>query len=359
MRLLFVSPVAADAPPGGRALLANLHRTALREILGANFAEHLIDLSQRASPAQALAGHIDGVTAASIAAVVARIGAEQIDAVWLDGSNLGRLVQGIARAAPHARTIVFCHNVEARFFAGALRAAPGLHALGVLAANILAERAALRAASTVVTLSPRDSDVLARLYGRGADTILPMAMADQIAGAAGDDTPLPSDAPLLFAGGGFYANRAGIAWFAREVAPRIALRTQIVGRGLEPLAPLLAKVPNVELVGEVGDLAPFYRAARAVIAPIFDGSGMKTKVAEALMHGKSVIGTPEAFSGYAADVRAAGRVCADTAGFVAAIAAIAAAPVKTLDPALRGLYQRDHSAAAVRARLDDILRKPS
>ncbi len=359
MRALFVSPVAADAPPGGRALLANLHRSALRTLPGTALSEHWLDPAQRASPARALAGYVDGVTPRSIAAVLARIADEAIDTVWLDGSNLGRLVAAIARHAPHVRTIVFCHNVEARFFAGALRASPGPRALGVLAANTLAERTAIRAASCVVALSPRDSDVFARLYGRGADAILPMAMADQIPGAQGDDTAMPAAAPLLFAGGGFYANRAGIAWFAREVAPRIALHTQVVGRGLEPLAALLAGVPNIELVGEVGDLTPYYRSARAVIAPIFDGSGMKTKVAEALMHGKRVIGTPEAFSGYAADVRAAGRVCADAEAFVAAIAALAAAPVKALDPALRDLYQRDHSAAATRARLETILRKPS
>jgi len=35
-----------------------------------------------------------------------------------------------------------------------------------------------------------------------------------------------------------------------------------------------------------------------VILPIISGSGMKTKTAEALMYGKSIIGIKEAFEGY-------------------------------------------------------------
>ena len=40
------------------------------------------------------------------------------------------------------------------------------------------------------------------------------------------------------------------------------------------------------VVGEVESLAQWYHDAYFVVAPIFDGSGMKTKVAEALMYGK-------------------------------------------------------------------------
>ena len=69
---------------------------------------------------------------------------------------------------------------------------------------------------------------------------------------------------------------------------------------------LLLVAPAQHLRKVSASLAPHLAAGAAlVIAPIFDGSGMKTKVAEALMHGKHVVGTPEAFSGYAADIVAA------------------------------------------------------
>ena len=42
---------------------------------------------------------------------------------------------------------------------------------------------------------------------------------------------------------------------------------------------------------------------RSASSPIFYGSGMKTKVAEALMHGKRIIGTNNAFAGYDNDIK--------------------------------------------------------
>ena len=49
------------------------------------------------------------------------------------------------------------------------------------------------------------------------------------------------------------------------------------------------------------DLGEYYRNCDVVIAPIFEGSGMKTKTTEALMWGKYIIGTNESFCGFAID----------------------------------------------------------
>lgn len=336
-------------------MLARLHRECLAELAGEGFGEYRLDSGQRAGALAAQGGCIDGITPASSAAVLARIERDRIDTVWLDGSNLGHLARSIKRARPAVRVIAFCHNVEARFFAGALRAAPSLHGAAVVFANWRAERLAASHADCLVALSERDSAVLQRLYGRAADHILPMAMVDQVSEATGDSTPVAADASLLFAGGAFYANRHGIEWFAHEVAPRIALRTQVVGRGMESLRAQLATANNVELIGAVDGLDPWYHKARAVIAPIFDGSGMKTKVAEALMYGKLVIGTPEAFSGYGEEACAAGLICETSDHFVAAIQAVAAQPIKALDPELRDIYMRHFSERAARDGIAAIL----
>ena len=209
----------------------------------------------------------------------------------------------------------------------------------------------MRHSSEVITLSSRDSAGLKRLYGRSADHVLPMALTDQL-----DVVPAPmrtSDiAPLLFVGGSFYANQAGIEWFAREVAPRVNIPTQVAGQGMDGMRDTLERVKSVQVLGAVDRLAPLYHEARLVIAPIFDGSGMKTKVAEALMFGKHVAGTAEAFSGYAADIVAANRLCNTADDFVAAVQAPAP---PAYDPAMRALYERDHSPEATRRRLALIL----
>lgn len=354
MRLLFVSPADLAAPRGGRAMLGRLHHDVLAGLIGDAFGAYRLG-GATAGLVGRLRGRLDGATPAGIAATLAALDAHAADAIWLDGSNLGRLAEAVRRARPATRILTFCHNVEARFFLGAWRRSRGVRALGVLAGNYVAERLAVRHSSDLIALSARDGALLRRLYGRDADHLLPMAIADQRADAAATIGPVAADAPLLFVGGGFYANQAGIVWFARRVAPRLAVRVQVVGHGMETTRLDPAGASAIETIGAVGDLEPFYRAARAAIAPIFDGSGMKTKVAEALMFGKPVIGTPEAFSGYADDVVAANRCCADADGFVAAIRAADSARSMSFDPALRFLYERDHSPAALRARLTAIL----
>ena len=90
-------------------------------------------------------------------------------------------------------------------------------------------------------------------------------------------------------------------------------------------------------------------------APIFDGSGMKTKVAEALMYGKKVVGTPEAFSGYEDIVKKAGWVCTTAVDFVAAISRAQSLAAQSLDLDLRSIYVAKYSFEAAKLRLANIL----
>ena len=357
MRLLFVSTSGLQMPRGGRAMLGNLHRDAMLALLSRNFAAYR--LPESGGMVLSLAGYLDGAAPRGIAAALTAVEAHAADTVWLDGSNLGRLAQALRRARPSLRILTFCHNVEARFFLGALRRGRSVRSAGVLVGNYVAERLAVRHSDDIVALSARDSDGLAQLYGRAADHILPMAVADQLASPPPAHALVAADAPLLFVGGAFYANQAGIAWFAREVAPRIDARIAVIGQGMESMRAKLETAPNVRVLGPVDLLEPHYRAARVAIAPIFDGSGMKTKVAEAMMFGKRVIGTAEAFSGYEALGDEAGWRCDTADAFARAIRSARAMEIKALDPELRALYERGHSERATERRLAAILGRPT
>jgi glycosyltransferase involved in cell wall biosynthesis len=355
-RILLLSSVDLSVPIGGRAMLGRINLLLLRDLLG-NRLVHLRPPHSRSRASDAWRGNVDGVDAALIETLLATIAKQSITQMFVDGSNFGAAIAAVKARAPHVHIITFFHNVEARFFWGSVRKRRSLKSLAVLAANYVAERKAVRYSDVLVMLSARDSTGLKRLYGRSADAIAPMVLEDKI-GDGHLSLPMPAPACpkyLLFVGGGFYANIAGIRWFVHHVAPRIGLHVNVVGRGMDELAPEFAASGRATLVGAVDDLAPWYAGAALVIAPIFDGSGMKTKVAEALMHGKHIVGTPEAFSGYAADIVAANRCCADADGFVTGIADAFATPPPPFDPAMRALYVRDHSPAAARARLTNIL----
>ena len=163
------------------------------------------------------------------------------------------------------------------------------------------------------------------------------------------------EAFALFVGGNFYANRVGIAWYARHVAADSPVPVVVVGRGFESLRGSLEIPGKLQVVGAVDNLQEWYERAQFVIAPIFDGSGMKTKVAEALMFGKKVVGTPEAFSGYEGVAGEAGWLCRNAVEFVQAMRTASRTIVSRFSPASRDIYSRLYSSAAAERRLRSIL----
>jgi len=353
MRILLISN--QHGARGGREQLSSMIARSLHGLAGSDY--RLFELP--ASPddlavRERLKGRIDGITAEveeGLARVVAEFSAE---CVFIDGSNLGRLARVLKRAGVAAPIITFFHNVEARFFLDAFRAAPAPRAAGVLVANALAEYWAVRHSDRRVMLNERDSAMLARFYRRGGTDIVPMALADGYESAAAQKPSPNAVRYALFVGGAFYANVEGMAWYAREIAPHAPIETVVVGRGMDGHRDRLEQWGGVRVVGPVDDLAIWYAHADLVVAPILSGSGMKTKTAEALMHGKPIAGTPEAFVGYDAALSDELRICCTTQDFIAALRDLTDTGA-TYDPGLRAAYERLHSPDRFDARVKAIV----
>jgi glycosyltransferase involved in cell wall biosynthesis len=361
-RIMLVTNEIQDAPVGGRQQLCKLNHDALKSIFGERLV--LVELPRRRlrglrQLANAFKGHIDGLNAAAIARVTHAIRTRDVHKVFVDGSNLGGIVRIVKQEFPEVEVTTFFHNVEARFFLGLLRHSKTPRAFAMLVANYLAERKAVAFSDKTVCLSERDSRLLRRIYGRAATHVSAIAVHDKMPAGIASHDAAPAGKFALFVGGAFYANRAGICWFAKHVASRIGIKVCVVGRGMDDLGRLLEPRANVAVVGAVESLAEWYRGAHFVIAPIFDGSGMKTKVAEALMFGKKVVGTPEAFSGYASVAERAGWVCTTADEFVTAIEHAVSTIVEPFDPGLRALYDGEYSYPAARSRLARILGEES
>lgn len=357
-KVMLVTMQLQVARSGGRELLCKLNHDALRDICGDRML--LFELPRGRlrglnSIMKAFRGHIDGVNAGSISTALDYIKAENVRKIFIDGSNLGEFARAVKLRFPYVVVNTFFHNVEARFFLGSFRQNISLHALAVLIANFLAERKAVRYSDKIICLSQRDSLLLQRLYGRAATNLSPMALQDNSPSAVDSRTSLSNERFALFVGGDFYANRRGIIWFVNHVVPHISIKVFIVGRGFEQHRLDLERKGKVVVIGEVDSLTRWYVDSHFVIAPIFDGSGMKTKVAEALMFGKKIIGTPEAFSGYEDVVDRAGWVCTTAADFVAAIKSARSEINIAFDPALYAIFKEKYSYLAARSRLAGII----
>ena len=105
---------------------------------------------------------------------------------------------------------------------------------------------------------------------------------------------------LLFIGRlDWQPNRDGLRWFLENVWGEIykGLRLRIIGSGDGSWLKRYSEMPELEILGKVPDLEPFYQMSDAVIVPIFYGSGTRVKVIEAASYSKPCIGTELGVSG--------------------------------------------------------------
>ncbi|MCK7551563.1 glycosyltransferase family 4 protein [Marinobacter goseongensis] len=359
--LLLITNSLQKSPSGGRELLCKLNHDALRSVFGDQFFLNELpsnSISGIVAYFNSFRGYIDGLTKDTIGVALQVVHDNNIKKVFVDGSNLGGFVKAVKERFPNVEITTFFHNVEVRFFLGSVRQTKSPKALAVLLANYLAERKAVHYSDKIVCLNKRDSSLLKKLYGRGATHISPMALQDKLPSGHSVVCVPPKEKYALFVGGTFYANRQGIEWFVANVAAKAAIKTYVVGKGFEALKARLERNGNVEVVGSVDSLVPWYLGAHVIIAPIFDGSGMKTKVAEALMFGRRVIGTAEAFVGYEAHIADVGLVCRTVDDFIAAIRDESQLSCMKDSSALRDIYENNYSYEAARHRLSQIIEAP-
>lgn len=356
--IMLVSSMLDKQSFGGRELLSKINYKILKNIFGDgliifNFESKKVNsLKEYLDAAR---GNIDGINFERIEECINLIRQTGVHRVFVDGSNMGGFTSKVKTKLPQIEVITFFHNVEARFFWGSLCSRQTLHALGVFLANTIAERKSVIFSDKIICLSDRDSKLLKKLYGRSANHITPMALEDQCHSCYLDQPDKIPHNFAIFVGGTFYANVAGIKWFLHKVISRLDIHLYIIGRGFEELREQLEVSGKVTVVGTVDSLDEWYFKSQFVIAPIFDGSGMKTKVAEALMHGKKIIGTPEAFSGYEDIVEKAGWKCKTPEEFIQAITEAKVLITKSFDHNLRELYEKNYSLTAAQSRFQKIL----
>ncbi len=218
--------------------------------------------------------------------------------IWLDTSILGCLIPLIRRLLPEAKIVCAFQNIETDLVKQRL-ARMQLHYLPALYATWLNEKHSACESDLTIALHATDAERIASLYGRPVDRILPIIVSDRGSQPGNQINDVDTEEPyVLFVGSAHPPNIEALGFLCRRIAPTLQrFRLVAAGSGLEKFAPRFNH-PKLEIKGFVEDLSPIYKNAAAVVAPIFSGGGMKVKIAEALMHGKSVIASPFAAVGY-------------------------------------------------------------
>ncbi len=235
----------------------------------------------------------------------------------VDGAYYGGIVELLNKRS--VKTVVFCHNVEYDFSRDRYRNSKSFFNWALWKYMWFNEKKTFRFCSHFITLNQRDSDGIFKLYGRNSDMILPsfyFAKPVELLKSYSD-----SQNYLLFVGSNFFANNDGILWFVKEVSNHIGFPVWIAGSCCYAIENKIDKdkYPNVKFLGFVDDIETLYINATGVIGPIFAGSGMKTKTVEAMMYGKNIYATPEAFEGICGDFDKIGALCNTKDDFINAI----------------------------------------
>jgi hypothetical protein len=163
------------------------------------------------------------------------------------------------------------------------------------------ETLTLKHSTVCITLNERDKKRLNKIYNINPEYIIPITLKSEkqkeliISEHEKHKTDIPK---LLFVGSLNRANYISVKWFVDNVMPHInKAELLVVGKDFETKAYELSR-ENVKVIGTVDKLDEYYYKSVCVISPIFEGAGMKVKIAEALMFGCTIFGTEEAFEGY-------------------------------------------------------------
>jgi glycosyltransferase involved in cell wall biosynthesis len=223
--------------------------------------------------------------------------------------------------------------------------------------NVLARRMARRSAH-VWFVNPSDGPAL------GARRMTFLRNVVRIPTEGPRAVPVPGRILMvgLFA---YRPNAQGLNWFVEQVLPTLVaafphVELHAVGKHLPGFAEDFGAMP-VRIRGYVDDLATEYDLASMVIAPIEAGGGTQIKVIDALAHGRPLVASEFAHSGFADELRATEHllVASGAGEWVRACTQLLAEPEVAEAMAARGraavrVFGSDHMAETVRKTLDEV-----
>lgn len=275
----------------------------------------------------------------------------EIDYVIFNTSRAGCVAENVKKKRPDVKILTIFHNVEVKFCYNGFKVNHNPFSLLTIFVTWLNEKSAIKYSDSIITLNERDSASLLKLYKRPADCIMPLCLKDRFVRENLKTLSASNEIKGGFIGSNFYANNKGIKWFCENVVSHLNCKILVIGKGFEDESEYFKNYPNIILIGTVDNIDKYYYDLDFIVSPIFDGSGMKTKTAEALMFGKYIIGTPEAFEGYKLEYENVGALCVSSVDFIEAIKPFERKEFKRFNEYSRTMYEKNYSEK----KLNDIL----
>lgn len=228
--------------------------------------------------------------------------------VFFDGSTYGEFIKVIDRFT--TKIVIFYHNCQHDYMEVRFGAKWSLKKAIYTFMNDRSEKMSTNMADVHICLSKRDAKRIKEIYGQEVQFILPLTIMDKYEVR---NAVISEQACLLFGPVGT-ANVEAFSWFVKKVSPYLHCKTIVAGKGFEAYSKWSSD--KVSVIGFVESISDLYNSVSCVAIPLFSGGGMKIKTVEAMMFGKSIFGTDEAFVGYDVDYKKIGALCNDENTFI-------------------------------------------
>lgn len=247
--------------------------------------------------------------------VIELINENHFVAIYFDVSIHGRLVKELKRKFPNLKIIVNYHNCERKYF-NDLYKHKGILYYPVYKAASYNEKLSTKYSDFKVFITKEDREAIGRKNVQNS-IIVPALLDDYF-----DEKykSIKTEEPyILFLGNAAHANIEGAEFLITKILPAIDTKCIVAGTGMKEALSKYERTKNLTLLGYVEDLSELLAKAYAFVCPLYTGSGAKIKVAEALMFGKKIIGTPLNFFGYEVEKISSCIICETADDFITAI----------------------------------------
>ncbi|MBL3563682.1 glycosyltransferase [Rhodovulum sulfidophilum] len=304
-------------------------------------------------------------TPAGREALAAAIRAQQPDIVHFDGFATLGLMEVVARVRPQSRIIAHVHDAQSARMERYTSMGSLLNRVQKTREyrkSLQFESRGLGIAALTLVDSDEDRDYLRRRIGSDTVETLPLGFNPESFTPDGPKAELVQ--PAIVYSGSMKADQSvdAAVFLAHEVMPlvwRTAPEAQLYIVGGGPTEKVRAlEGERIHVTGFVDDLAAYLRASSVYACPLRLGSGMRTRVVEALACGTSMVATSMAVRGLGNPADGVAWVQADTAPeFAQAVLRTLASTDATMGGRAAVFAYGNYSWSSIASRLVDYYSK--
>ena len=232
-----------------------------------------------------------------------RINYDCYDIIFVEFTYYDYIIRDIRKSGYKGNVVVRVHNIEHDFFRALFQSNKRI--INWFKKELIdkKERYVIDNSDMLVFLSEVDKHRMDKVYGinRAMKEILPVSVnysCDQLSKL--EICEKEKIVALVTGSLWFGPNYDAIKWMIDAIYESIKDICKIVIAGYKPAKRLIeiCEAKGITLVDSPKDITPYFEEADIFLAPIFEGAGMKVKIAEAMSYGLPVVSTSFGFIGY-------------------------------------------------------------